>query len=356
MKVAIIGAGLAGLSCAHELERHGIAPVVYERNSFIGEQHPHASAILEIIHRPVKDVLEYFNKKLCLDLKPLNTVDSIIHHSPNKITAIKGSFGYFFRRDRSKDDLKNQIYDKLRKTEFRFNEIGDYETLAKEYDHVVVANGTSEYTRELGCWKEWLNTYVMGAILEGDFDPNALLVWINKDYCKNGYAYLCPFNEKRAAMALVVTEVGEHEIEIFWENFLDTESLKYTILEEFKLNHNSGHVYPHKVGNIYLAGNAGGGVDPFLGFGQLSALTMGVSAGRSIAKGKDYEKLISKEVKNNIKMHEFRKVFDMSGNNGYDYLFSTISIPGVKHLIYHTPFDIIKYGSFAMRGVPKKDR
>jgi len=36
MRVAIIGAGLAGLSCAHELERYGVSPVIFEKNSYIG--------------------------------------------------------------------------------------------------------------------------------------------------------------------------------------------------------------------------------------------------------------------------------------------------------------------------------
>jgi len=32
MKVAIVGAGLSGLSCAIELERHKIKPVIFEKN------------------------------------------------------------------------------------------------------------------------------------------------------------------------------------------------------------------------------------------------------------------------------------------------------------------------------------
>lgn len=356
MKVAIIGAGLSGLSCAHELEQYGIQPVIYERSGYIGEQHPHVAAILEIIHRPIKDCVDFFREKLYLDIKPLDTVNTIIHYSPNKVTAIKGNFGYFFKRDKSKEDLKNQLYSQLRNPEVHFNRVGDYESLAREYDYVVIANGSVDYTRELGCYKEWLNTYVKGAVVEGDFDPNALLVWLNKDYCKNGYAYLCPFSSKRAAIALVVTEVSEHEVGLFWEKFLYTENIKYSIQEEFTLNHNSGHVYPHKLGNIYFAGNAGGVIDPFLGFGQMSALISGVAAARSIVKGKDYEKLINRVVKSNIKLHEFRKVFDMSGNNAYDFLFSSISVPGIKHLIYYTSFNVIKHGSKIMKLVPKKNR
>jgi len=354
MKVAIIGAGLAGLSCAHELELHGIYPDIYERNTFIGEQHQHVTAILEVVDRPIKDAVKYFKNRCNLDIKPLNTINSILHYSPNKVTEIKGNLGYFFERGKTEGTVKNQLYSMLRHSNVYLGEYADFQDLSKKYDYVVIASGTSDFTRELGCWYEWINTYVKGAIVLGDFNPNQLVVWLNKDYCKNGYTYLMPFDTKRACIAQVVREVDEREVDRFWELFIDTENIKYKIIEEFKLNHKSGYVYPHKVGNIYLAGDAGGVIEPFLGFGQLAAITMGVLAARSIAKGKDYEKLVKPIVKHNLRLHEFRKVFNMCNNTSYDVLVSALNLPVLKHLIYYTPINVVRIGSMLAKMVPKQ--
>jgi len=62
----------------------------------------------------------------------------------------------------------------------------------------------------------------------GDFDPNNLIMWINKDYCKNGYAYLSPFNSKKASVILVVTDVNEKKLTIIGRPFG---------LRKYKLHH-----------------------------------------------------------------------------------------------------------------------
>ncbi|MTI49628.1 FAD-dependent oxidoreductase [Sporosalibacterium faouarense] len=344
MNIAIIGGGIAGLSCAHELERHGIVPTIYERNGFIGEQYEHVSAILEILHRPIKDAPKYFYDKFNIKIEPINTVNSLVHYSPHITTTIKGNFGYFFHRGKNETAFKPQLLSQLKKTKIIFNENADYKVLLKKYDYVVIANGSSNFTEELGCYQHWVNTYVRGAVVSGRFDPNALLMWINKDYCKNGYAYLTPFNEKKASLILVVTDIVEKQIDEFWELFLYTENLDYKIIEEYKLEHKTGFVYPHRLNNLYFSGNAGGGIDPFLGFGQMNSLMQGVFAAKSIVLGKDYEKLIKKLEKNNKKLHEFRKAFNQLTNWQYDLLVRSIDLPGIKQLLYFTQLNVVNVG------------
>lgn len=354
MKVAIIGAGLAGLYCAHELERLGIKPVIFEKNSYIGESINHVTAVLDITHRPIRDMINYLSKNFHIDIQPLTTVNILEHHSPNKITTLKGSYGYFFKYSKEADSLKNQIYGKLKHTKVYFNEVGDYEKLSKKFDYVVIANGNSKYPEELGIWQEWLRAYVRGAVILGDFDPNKLVMWINKDYFKNGYAYLTPFDRHRATIALITSDVNEKEVDRFWELFIYGENIKNPIVEEFTMLHSSGFVYPHQLGNMIFTGNAGGGVEPFLGFGHFNAATMGVAAARTIALGWNYEKQIRSIMNRNDETRRLRRMYEMMTNNQYDMLVTAMGIPGVNKLLYSTNLHISKYGALATELILKK--
>lgn len=345
LKVAIIGAGVSGLSCAHELEKNGIEPVIFERNSFIGEQITHVASFLEVTHRPIKDVLKYIHEKYDIEIQPLNTINTLIHKSPNKTTTINGDLGYFVSRGRESNDLKNQLYAKLKSSEMRFNENVHYDKLKGEYDYVIIGSGEISMTEELGCWKQCFQGYERGATVLGSFDPNTQIMWVNRDYCKSGYAFLAPFDSKRAFITLVVSDVNDKEIDYYWEEFIYTEKIKYTIVEEFKIQHFGGFVYPHKVENIYFVGNAGGAIDSFLGFGQFNSISMGVLAARSIVDGSDYEESIKDIVNKNKEYYRFRKAFNTLENDDYDKLISSIGMPGIKDVLYHSPFNIAKYGA-----------
>lgn len=348
MKVAIIGAGLAGLACAHELEKYGIEPVIYEKNSFIGETHPHVTAIFDLIVRhikgPRKDMINYFKNQLGKDITPLNPIYSVTHYSPNNETTINGNLGYFFKRSKEKDSVKNQLYLQLKNTKIVFNHFADYKKLSKEYDYVVIATGNLEFTKELGCVYPLLTTMVRGAVVLGDFDPNRLVIWINQNFSKNGYVYLTPFDNKRASIALIANDVNEKQVDFYWEKFLYTEGINFTFIEEFKLKHQTGYIYPNHVDNVYIVGSARGGIEPFLGFGQMNSITAGTLVARAIAEGKSYDKLLKNIDAGIRKMVEFRRAFNRMDNKDYDIFIRTIGLPGVKQLIYDSQLDMTKIG------------
>lgn len=357
LKVAIIGAGLAGLSCAHELERHDIETVIFEQNSYIGERMSHVAAMMQLLDRPVKNPIDYIKSEFKISLKPLNFVNRIVHYSSNKKLIIKGdNLGFLLLRSKDELDLKVQLYSQLKNTKILFNKHVKYHEIQNEYDYVVIASGESSSSKEMGCWIEWFTSKVKGAVILGDFDPNAIYMWVNKDYCREGYAYLTPFSKKRACIALIVPNTTQTEIEHYWQSFLLAENINNVKVEEFGLEHPCGYVYPHKVDNIYFAGITGGSIDPLLGFGILNSITMGAMAGRSIATGEDYEHLIDSCMQKNKDLYEFRKAYNKLSNRGLDALISFIGLPIIKQLIYFTPINIVNTGGNIIRFLKTKKK
>ncbi|PAB59926.1 NAD(P)/FAD-dependent oxidoreductase [Anaeromicrobium sediminis] len=345
MKVAIIGAGIAGLSCACELQKYNISYTIFERNNFIGEGIPHVAAFLNILDRTKGDALKYFERNYKIKIKELSTLNKIVHHSPNKTTLVeKANLGQIIYRGNHKNSFKMQLFNQLKNPNILLSTMGDSDKLSKEYDHVVLATGNHYGALEYGCWQTWVKTIVKGAVISGNFHMDTLIVWINKDYCKEGYAYLTPIDNKTAVLILIVTDIKEKEIDMYWTRFLETENINNKILQSFMLEHAAGYCYPRKVNNIYFAGNSAGGIDPFLGFGQLNSIIQGVMVARAIAENKSYDKLINSLTQRNLWMYEFRKKYNKMTNKDYDRLIQTIGTPGIKHTIYHTNIDIVKWG------------
>ncbi len=350
MKIAIIGAGLAGLACAHELEFNGVYSDVYEDLNFIGDRESHVTATLNVVDRPLEDILLYFKDTCHMDIKPLNKVKRLTHNTPTKKTIITGdNLGYFYKRGKAEDSLKLQMYSMLKNTNIIFSQKPDFQLLSKNYDYVVVANGTPEITKELNCWKETLSGWIKGAVVEGEFDSNELIMWLNRKYCKNGYAYLTPFNNKKASLSLFIPFISQKETDYYWDRFIEIEKINYKVVEEFYIEHFSGFAYPHKIDNIYIIGAAGGAICPFLGFGQVNSISMGVFAAQSIIEGLDYEKLIKSIVDKEKSFWEIRKTFDTLTNKGYDNLLSSIGKPGIKQFIYSTNFNVVKQTSKVLK-------
>ncbi len=353
MKVAIIGAGLSGLACAHELERLGIVPDLYERNSYIGEATNHCTAMLRIADRPHRgDYMKYFREKLFLDFKPIGPIKRLMHYAPTRSLMISGNnLGFLFLRTNTRDSVKNQICATLNKTRVFLNTTADIHTLKKKYDYVVVANGKIMFALELGLYQNWFEGYVRTAVVHGNFDPERVDMWINSHYCKKGYAYLSPFSEKKASLNLVVSDCNEEDLNEYWNTFLYYENLKYPIIEETTQYHSAGFVYPKVYENLIFTGLAGGSIDPFLGFGQYNSLSMGVFAARSIALGYDYHKQCEAITKKNLQLYQLRKGFNMLDNKGFDKLIYYLGLPGVRTILYKTPLNFIPLGSEIIRKI-----
>lgn len=350
MKVAILGAGISGLTCAHELERNGIMPDVFEIRNKSGEMFAHVGAMMNLLIRPKSDPVKYLEEEFHIKLKPLAKMKKVEMCMPGVTKEITGNLGYFFLRGQYQGSVESQLTQMV-KTKINYNVKADYEELSKQYDYVVVCDGSGHVAKSLGLWDNLFFSLLRGAIVLGEFDTNKLVMWFNKKYNDTGYAYLTPFSNDMASLVLIVRNIAPEELDDYWHLFWENENFdrRFKMIESFTLEHSAGYVYPHQLNNILFAGNAGGFLEPFLGFGQMTAIRTGYYAAQAIAKNKDYEKLLE-PIKTDISRSTMiREYMNIAGNPAISWVTRAVTLPGIKQIIYNSSIDVLKYTTALMK-------
>lgn len=115
MKIAIIGAGPAGLACARECEKLGVIPDVFERDNFIGWVWLFVSVWLNVFkQRFGGDIIDGLRKDYKMDIKPLSECKSFTMKSPSREVTVEGNLGYFIAR--GSDTIEQQLLRDLKQT------------------------------------------------------------------------------------------------------------------------------------------------------------------------------------------------------------------------------------------------
>lgn len=345
MKAAIIGAGLSGLACAHELLRHGITPTVFEKKGYIGEVLELPAIHLDIFETAIRHPLKYLKEEFKIDLSPHYELNEIIMVSPSKTHTISGKMGSISLRGREKGYLTIQLMEATG-VPVTFNTLVRVDEIKNDFDHIFIGTGTMEIPMKMKLATVYFDAYIRIATVLGDFKTNSVKLWMNTRYAKHGYAYMVPINAKSASLVLIVDNIEQNELDYYWNEFLANEAIPYDIIELKDLRHTVGTVDTLKIDNLYFIGNTGGFIDSMLGFGSMNALISGATAANCAINGLDYNKAMKKVTEDILAKYEFRKVFNTFDNDAMDLFCSVENLPILKQLIFNNPLSKATYGTF----------
>ncbi|KAJ49460.1 flavin-dependent dehydrogenase [Clostridium tetanomorphum] len=361
MKVAIMGAGLSGLSCAITLEKNGIKPMIFEDRLTVGDRFVNCEAIFNILNRPINNCLSYIDNKYEIHLNPISHVKKMIFYSKNEVGTIEGNLGTTNIRGRHKDSFENQLFNQV-KSEINFNSKYSYEDLKKEFTHIVLATGDGEYACRLNNYECDVPVNLKGATVEGNFEANVTSAWFNYDFLPKGYAYLIPFSAKEAHIVAAYPNYPENSninSDKMWGNFYSEASkhLKQDlrITDRFQVKDYIIGIckYP-KLNNTYFVGNCFGAISPALGFGQFIAILTGIYAAYDICGLGDYN-ILTKPLMNNYKNSlVLRRTIEKFTNDNFDMLFKALDnklLDKIIDKLYgdETNIDLIKWLSYIIR-------
>lgn len=344
LKIAIIGVGTAGLSCALECEKLGVTAEVFERQHSVGWIWPSVSSWPDIFSRRYgSDPIKYIKDTYDINIKSALDDKAFIMKSPKAEMRIEGKLGVSFYRGKEGDSIENQLLRELRKTPIHYNALSNYKELSQKYDYVVVASGRDYEAKELGLWEEQGRVSIMGAIALGSFDHTTSVIYFDTEYAGSGYARISPHSDSEAIISLYVIDKGDFKTQQLdvnrrFERFLEKEQLdKLELIYRFiKPPFSTGRVSRFKSGNILLAGRAAGLTERLLGTGGIEAVISGVLAARSIIRGEDYDKMLKPLQEHIENISAFRNYIENFSNDDFDRMLSLLGTPGIKQLIYNT--------------------
>lgn len=331
MNIAIMGAGLSGLSCAIVLEKYGIKPTIFEKRSCVGDRFVNGESMFSILDRPIKDSIQYLKDNYNILLTPIDEVKQAIFHSKSKIASIGGSLGYINIRGRHESSYEVQLSKQV-KSKIIFNSQYSYDELCKEFDYLVLATGDGSYSVQSGNYRCDLTCTLKGATVEGDFNTNIVNLWFNYDIIPKGYGYIIPFSKKEANVVIAYPDYPDNiklDINSMWDKFYSTvcKSLNqnFRITDSFEITkYIMGICSKPIIGNTYFVGNCFGTISPALGFGQFSSILTGVYSAYDLCGLGKYEELVKPLFENYNHSLILRRFLEGLDDNNLDFFIKNL--------------------------------
>jgi flavin-dependent dehydrogenase len=331
LRIAIVGAGLAGLACAHELERLGFTAQLFEKEAQVGKRATVVETMAQFMHlHPRQDILAHLQQDLHLPFQPANHIHQAVLHGPHHKAQITGHIGYTTVRGADERSPENQLARHVR-SPITYGRAPDVYALAREYDWVVVATGDPTWAKEFLQWQTDIVWSIRGAVVTGEFNPSRLDFFFRSAYADAGYAMVSPIDERRATVGVAVPNITAGELDRFWQAFRMGERRRWTAEEEqFQFERlEYGTVRACVLGNVLLVGAGAGFAEGLSLSGQCMALTSGVCAARQILlQDRSLERLHRRWKVRYQQIHNLRRVVDGWGDPEMDLFVRSVSLGG----------------------------
>lgn len=329
MKVAILGAGLSGLSCALMLERQGITPTIFDDRRYVGDRFINGEILLPILERPIGDPLAYLSEQYGLYLQPTNNITTLTVYSENEQALLQGQLGFINLRGRAETSYENQLAKQL-ETKIIFHSTYKYEDLLKDFTHIVMAVGDFSYTERIQGIRSDFSVTLKGATVSGRFNERETCAWLDHHLAPKGYGYLIPYSRTEANITLAYPEYEDTlaiDRNTIWQNFYEKvcqdRCQNLNITDEFEVTgYKVGISATPRIGNTLFIGNCFGSIMPFLGFGQFSAILSGIYAAEDLLGIADYQKQAASLYESYKNSLILRRSLEALDNGGYDHLVS----------------------------------
>ena len=356
INVAIMGAGLSGLSCAIELERQGIYPTIFERRSRIGDRFINGEVFADIFSRPVKDEIKYLAEKHQIYVQPPSNINELTLYSANRQATLHGPIGFVSIRGRHEDSLENQLARQVQ-SKVKFNVEKPYEELLREYTHVVMATGDAEYVKKIQPFKVGLTVTLKGVTVEGGFSRTRVICWFDNRFAPHtGYGFLIPFSEKEATLVFAHPEyngVSAYNKDELWKRFKTraTRDLRQIlkVTDTFEVNeYTMGIAESPRIGNTLFVGNCLGTMMPLMGFGQFPSILSGIYAAKDICGIGKFEELTAPLRGSYYNSLALRRFVESLDNEGIDKIIELLNGYWGYKLIY-SKANFLKWAGYAVR-------
>ena len=333
MEVAILGAGLAGLSCAVTLERHGVRPVILEKRDRVGDRFVNAEAMFGILNRPIPDFLRMLAREYHLFLTPMSEVNRLVIHSRNRTGSIDGKIGYSNIRGRHPDALECQLAGQV-SSRIETGSTLEYAQAAREFEKVVLATGDGEDAFRLGNYRCDLTCSFRGATVQGNFRTDTPHTWLRCDILPKGLAWLIPYSQREANLVFALPDYLENaalDLDAAWDRFHAQACRELgqdlRISESFRTRkYWMGRCRRPRIGGTYFTGNCLGAPSPGLGFGQFVSILSGVYAALDICGLEAYDRLARPLLENYEHSLKLRRTLEGLDDAAFDRLAGALAV------------------------------